>query len=284
MRCESGRSRTTRWIIAAALGAVAGPAAAQSMMSQEFRSPYEPSFTIGLGGVVNRFDTSLRLDGSTQRGTDFQLEDNGLDHNDSSFEASFSWRFLPKHRLDVLYFESKRSGARTYSNEISIGDSTFPIGATVAINSKNSFVAIDYRYSFVQAPDYEIAVLLGTYGGQFKFDVDAVGNAGNASNTYHKSVSTTLPLPLIGLTFDAYPTKQWKWSVHAEGVKAKIGDVDGRALRAGGSVEYLFTRAWGMGVRYQYVDLKADVTKDNDFNGTAKWRDNSVSLYGKFVF
>ena len=64
MRCESSRSRTTRWFIAAALGALAAPAAAQSMTSQEFRGPYEPSFTIGLGGVVNRFDSSLRLDGS----------------------------------------------------------------------------------------------------------------------------------------------------------------------------------------------------------------------------
>ena len=275
MRCKS--------LVAAILAAIALPVAAQSMMSQEFRGPYEPSFTIGLGGVVNRFDTSLRLDGRTHSGTDFQLEDNGLDHNDSSFEASFSWRFLSRHRLDVLYFESKRSGARTYSNEVTIGDTVFPIGATVSIANKDSFVSIDYRYSFVQAPDYEVAALIGTYGGQFKFDVDAVGNAGNVSNTYHKSVSTTLPLPLIGITFDAYPARNWKWSVHAEGIKAKIGDVDGRALRAGGAVEYLFTRALGMGVRYQYVDIKADVTKD-DFNGTAKWRSNSVSLYGKFVF
>ncbi len=66
-----------------ALGATASQAA--DWMSQDFMKPYEDTLTIGLGGIVNQFDTSLRLDGEGSRGSDINLENNGLKKNLSSF-------------------------------------------------------------------------------------------------------------------------------------------------------------------------------------------------------
>src|SRR4029079_8918278 len=60
--------------LVAAVAAAGLPAAGQ-MSSQNFAGPYDPTISVTLGGVVNRFDTSVRLDGQTQRGTDFALED-----------------------------------------------------------------------------------------------------------------------------------------------------------------------------------------------------------------
>ncbi|HEX4762973.1 MAG TPA: hypothetical protein VFU92_01500 [Usitatibacter sp.] len=268
--------------LVAAVAAAALPAAAQ-MSSQNFAGPYDPTISVTLGGVVNRFDTSVRLDGQTQRGTDFALEDNGLDSSSSSFTAGLTWRIAQRHRVDFNYFESKRSGERTYSNEIDIGDSTFPLGATVGIQAKDQFFFADYRYSLIQDPTFELAALFGIYGGKFTFDINAVGNAGNSSNTYNKSVSTGLPLPLIGLTADWYPDRQWHMAAQFEGLKAKVGDVDGHAYVAGAALEYMFTRGWGMGARYDYTEIKADVTK-GDFNGNFAWKTSAVSLYAKLVF
>lgn len=268
--------------VLAALAAAALPAAAQ-MSSGSFAGPYDPTITVTLGGVVNKFDTSLRLDGETHRGTDIALEDNGLDSRSSSFAAGLTWRVAPRHRVDFNYYESKRSGERTYSSEIDIGDSTFPLGANVGIQAKDQFYWADYRYSFIQDPGFELAGLFGIYGGKFTFDINAVGNAGNSSNTYNKSVSTGLPLPLIGLTADWYPDRQWHMAAQFEGLKAKVGDVDGHAYVAGAALEYMFTRGWGMGARYDYTEIKADVTK-GDFNGNFAWKTSAVSLYAKLVF
>ena len=268
--------------LVAAVAAAALPAGAQ-MASGQFAGPYDPTVTVTLGGVVNRFDTSVRLDGETRKGTDFALEDNGLDSKSSSFAAGLTWRMAPRHRVDFNYYESKRSGERTYNNEIDIGDSTFPIGANVGIQAKDQFYWLDYRYSFIQDPGFELAGLFGIYGGKFTFDINAVGNAGNVTNTYNKTVSTGLPLPLIGLTADWYPDRQWHMGAQLEGIKAKIGDVDGHAYLAGGSLEYMFTRGWGVGARFDYTEIKADVDK-GDFNGNFGWKTSAVSLYAKLVF
>ena len=275
------RTRVPQTLLVLA-AAAATPAMAQDFFSQNFITPGEENFTLNLGGILNQFDTSVRLDGSTTRGTDINLENNGLSKNLTSFQADGTWRFAQRHRIDALYFTTKRSGDQTYNTTIDIGDQVFPVGATVHASSKNDMFNLDYRYSFVKNPDFELAGLFGFWGGKFTFDLNAVGN-GTSGATYNKSVSTTLPLPLLGVTADWYPDKQWKFDMLLSGIKAKIGDVDGHAYVLGASGEYMFARNFGAGVRYTYTDVKADVTKSN-FNGTFSWRMNSASLYAKFMF
>jgi len=255
---------------------------AGDFMSQDFIKPMEETVSIDLGGIVNQFDTSVRFDGASRRGTDLHLEDNGLGSNLSSFEGSITWRIAKRHRLDVDYFTTQRSGSRSYEREIDLGDTTFPIGATVSARAKNDLVDFSYRYSFAQSPEMEWAVLVGLYGGKFTYDINAVGN-GDSSITYNKSVSTTLPLPLLGLGFDWYPDRQWKVSGIAQGMKANIGDVNGHAYRFHLSSEYMIARNWGVGVRYVYTDIKADINK-SEFDGNLGWRLNSFSAYATFVF
>lgn len=259
------------------LAAFAAPAFAQG---GPFISPYDETLAITLGGIVNRFDTSVRLDSDTSRGTNIHLEDNALEKNLSSFEGTVTWRFFRAHRLDLDYFSANRSGSRGYNTEVDIGGTTFPLGATVSANAKSQIFAADYRWSFSQQPTVEWALLLGVYGGTFKYDVDAVGTAGNATRSAHRSVSTTVPLPLVGVGVDWYPHPQWRAGANVMGMKAKVGDVDGHAYRAGAYTDYMFWRNFGLGVRYNYNDIQADVDK-SDFNGNLGWRANSVSLYAK---
>jgi hypothetical protein len=158
------------------------------------------------------------------------------------------------------------------------------VGATVSASAKDDFVNADYRYSFVKKPELEAAVLLGFWGGKFTYDLNATGSGpGGAQAAYNKSVSTTLPLPMLGATLDWYPDRRWKATALVQGMKAKVGDVDGHAYVFGASSEYMLVRNFGLGLRYLYSDVKADVTK-SDFNGHLGWRMNSISLYGKLVF
>jgi hypothetical protein len=263
--------------LAAALG-IAMVALAPSAWAQAQRD----WLTIDLGGIVNRFDSSVRVDGQ-RSGTDIDLEGNGLERNLSSFEAAITWRLAPRHRIAVQYYEAKRDGRRDYHDEITIGDETFPVGASVSAQARSRIANFDYRYSFVQERDHEVAVLVGFYGGRFNYELDAVGTAGAIQRSAHRTVSTTIPLPMLGITYDWYPDPRWTVSARLQGMKAAVGDIDGTALLAAASVEYMFTRHWGMGARLAYSDVEADVTK-GDFNGNLHWRANSVSLYAKLAF
>jgi hypothetical protein len=277
--------RARACLVAAALplAVMSQAAAAQGFTSQDIVPGGEEWLILDLGGIVNRFDSTVRLDGQSGRGTDINLENNDLDRNLSSFEAALTWRFFPRHRFDILYYGGKRSGSRSYTSEIDIGDATFPVGANVTVQAKNQLVDVDYRYSFLREPEYEVAFLVGVYGGQFHYDFDAVGLAGNVQNTYHKSVSTALPLPVLGASIDFYPSKHWRASLELAGMKAKIGDVDGHAYVGGASAEYMFMRGLGVGLRYGWTDVRADVTK-SDFNGTLGVKTNAVSAYARLVF
>ncbi|HUJ00593.1 MAG TPA: hypothetical protein VLY46_10185 [Usitatibacter sp.] len=270
--------------VLAAAAIVATPAArAADYTSTDYLVPGEESFILDLGGIVNQFDTSLRLDGQTTRGSDVNLERNGEAKNLSSFEAFATWRFLSRHRLDLQYFGTKRSGSQDYTGAIDIGDATFPVGANVSVQAKSQFFNADYRYSFAKAPDWEFAGLVGFYGGKFTYDVNATGQSGNLQATYNKTVSTTVPLPLLGVTLDWYPDRQWKVSGQLQGMKANIGDVDGHAYLAGASLEYMLWRNLGIGTRYLYSDVNVDVSK-SDFHGNLSWKMNSWSLYAKLAF
>ena len=270
-------------VLAAAAIAPVSSARAAELMSNDYLVPGEETFILDLGGILNQFDTSLRLDGSTTRGSDINLERNGESKNLSSFEAMATWRFLPRHRVDLQYFDTKRSGNRDYTGAIDIGDATFPVGANVSVQAKSQLFNADYRYSFIKNPEWEFAGLLGFYGGKFTYDVNATGQSGNAQASYNKSVSTTVPLPLLGVTFDWYPDRQWKVSGQFQGMKANIGDVDGHAYLAGASLENMLWRNLGIGTRYLYSDVNADVSK-SDFHGNLSWKMNSWSLYAKLAF
>jgi opacity protein-like surface antigen len=268
---------------AVAMALASGKAVAQDFMSQAFIKPGQEKFTLNLGGIVNQFDTSLKLNGESSTGTNINLESGGLKHSLSSFDVSATWRFLDRHRIDVQYFSAKRSGGRSLDTQLTIRDQVFPVGATVETDAKDHFLIADYRYSFMKTDEIELAGLLGLYGGQFKFDVNATGNDVLDPRTVQTTASTTVPLPLIGATVDWYVNPQLKLSAHLAGIKADIGDVDGSVLVVGGAVEYMLVRNLGVGLRYMYSDVDVDVNKSR-FNGSTTWRMNSVSLYAKLMF
>jgi hypothetical protein len=128
-----------------------------------------------------------------------------------------------------------------------------------------------------------VAGLIGFYGANFKYKLDATGNESPNPRSASRDVSTTVPLPLIGASVDWYLNPRWKISGFVEGIKANIGDVDGHAFVAAVSTDYMFTRNLGAGARYMYSDASVDVSKSG-FNGSIDWRMNSWSLYAKLLF
>ena len=258
------------------------PAAAQDFLTAPFIKPGEETLVIDLGGIVNRFDTGVQINGQQLTGSDVDLERNGLPNNKLSFQAVATWRFLSRNRIDVQYFSAKRGGAASNGN-VSIRDDTYPLGATVSVEAADKFLIADYRFSFLKTDELELAGLIGVYGGRFEFDFNAAGNAGNVSESTSTRSSTSVPFPLIGVTIDWYLNPRWKIAGSFEGIKAHIGSVDGRAIVATLATDYMLVRNVGVGIRYMYSDLSADISKAR-FNGTVDWQMSSVSVYAKMVF
>jgi hypothetical protein len=231
------------------------------------------TFTLSLGGIVNTNNTNFRLDGSHGRGTDIDLESiTGVKESVSSYLASGTWRFAPNHRIGVMAFQNDRDNSKTIDRTITIGDTVIPINTNLSTSAKTQFFIVNYEYSFVRNENMELAGVLGLYGANYKFRFSA------ANPIVDIDKSTTAPLPLIGLNVDFFLSPRWTASLMGEGLKLKVGDVDGSMYHVHVSTDYMFTRNWGLGLAYQVSDLKADVTK-NDFNGHIGWRMDGYTAY-----
>ena len=170
---SSTTSGTVGFLLTTVLICPAQPVLALDLMSQNFIDGGDETFTLDLGGILNQFDTSVRLDGQGTRGTNINLEKNGGQQTLSSFEASGTWRFLSRNRIDVQYFQTKRSSNRQLEQTVVIGDNVIPIGSSLAAEVKDQFLLADYRFSFVKTKEIEMAGLFGIYGGQYNYHLTA---------------------------------------------------------------------------------------------------------------
>jgi hypothetical protein len=254
--------------------ALAGAAQAQQLIPQG-----SEEFKLNLGGIVNSNSTSLRLDGSTARGTDVDLEGTtGLsDGGVSSFLASGTWRFAPNHRLSGIFFTADRDASRAVDRTITIGDTVIPINTNLKTEAKSQFFILNYEYSFMKTPDMELAAVLGLYGANFKYKFTA------SSPIVNIDKSTTAPLPVIGLHADFFINPRWTVSVLAEGLKLKVGDVDGSIYNVALTTDYMFARNWGVGMGYSVADAKVDVNSGS-FNGHVGWRMDGYNAYVQMRF
>ena len=244
---------------------------------QELIKQGEETFKINLGGIITQSNTSLRLDGSSGQGREVNLEDAGLSEDSTSLLGWATWRFAAKHRVGLQTFSIQRSGSKTTTEPIELGDTVVPAGTTLSAESKAQFLIANYQYSFIKNDSLELAGMIGLYGARFKFNFDATSPVINVDK------STDVPLPLLGASLDYFVNPRWTVSLFVEAMKMKIGDVDGRLYYAGVSTDYMITRHFGLGIGYALTDLQADMTK-GAFQGQIDWRSNSLFGYAQARF
>jgi hypothetical protein len=118
-------------------------------------NPGEETFTITGGVFLPSFDTSAQVDTSLGIGTGINLEDDlGLSGDEMTFWGDVSWRFARKHRLTVGYFDFTRDASAVAKEELTIGDETFPVGASLSTEFKFQIIPIAYSYSFMNKEKY----------------------------------------------------------------------------------------------------------------------------------
>jgi hypothetical protein len=268
-----------RYLVAAAftLG-LASPALAAE---QSYLGGNE-TFRFTIGGLIGSTDPSLTLNGPLENGTDVDFAAEG-GRNVSSFVASGDWRFARKHRVSLLWYATSRSNTYALANDVIIGDTTIPAGASLTPEVSNDFFFVNYRYSFVKKEKVEIAALLGLYGSNWNFDITATGFPGQPTRTFSQDASTTLPLPVVGASLDWYITPRWTATTSLSGMAAKIGDVDGSTWVFTISSDYMIWRNFGVGLAYMHSSIDADVTKTN-FNGNINYTTNNFLFYGVVKF
>src|SRR4249919_3362932 len=88
----------------------------------------EPLDTVSfrIGGYITSWDTKLRADGSTRRGTDVDLNrDLGLDDSAAIGYVGLTWRPWEHHEFGLTYYQNDSDATRTIARDITFQDTTY---------------------------------------------------------------------------------------------------------------------------------------------------------------
>lgn len=241
-------------------------------------------FNASLATII--LNTNIRVDGSSGTGTDIDAEDDlGLAKDRLAPRFAVRWRPWRRHEFEVGYQFARRSSGRVLDRDITFGDSTYNVGATVdsKLNTDEAFLV--YRFAFLAKPRTQVGLAMGL-GAVF---LDAgIGAVGGGGAQYSQSESVTGPLGSLGLYGRFLSGDRWWWEAEARYVQVSIDRFTARVVGGGGAVRYA---AWsklllecGYGLTGVQVDIAAAASSGSGSrSGRIKYTLQNVRLGAVFV-
>lgn len=229
--------------------------------------PGKDRFKVYFGGYFPNSNTDMKVDiGDTEINLEDVLD---LSESTSVWRLGGYWRFAKKHRLAFGYYSLDRDASKSLERDFHFDGKDWTVGALVETDLSLDFYQINYQYSFIQGEKWEIAGSLGGYWVKAKLDMFASASVNDQSIVGQRtSESVEGPLPLIGLVFDYYITPKWLATVKGGYFQLKIDELDGRLMNLGASVEYQFTKYFGLGLGYDgfWANVTSDSSDDIDIS------------------
>jgi hypothetical protein len=192
-----------------------------------------------------------------------------------------------RHQLDFSYASYHRHGSRALSTDLTVGDVTYPVGATVDSIFNFDIIRGTYSYAIVQDDRMRISVGRGIYAIPLKYSLE--GNATNGRRAV-QGANTTLPFPALALGGEFQLVPKLFLYTGIDAMFLETSDFKGSLLEADVGLEY---RPWkhlgfGLGYNSMLISLEGESSRSDypggDFIGKVKVNYSGLMLYGKFTF
>jgi hypothetical protein len=141
----------------------------------------------------------------------------GVDEEQNVFEGRAGLTFLGRHKLRLGYLPLSFDGDRVLSQDINFQGQTFTASTRVITDLDVKILRAGYEFDFFKTPVGYLGVLLEVH--YFDGEARLRDSAGGTDET----VDFRVPIPVIGLTFRAYPITRIL-TVGAEVVGIAAGD------------------------------------------------------------
>jgi|RhiMetdeSRZDD1v2_1073273.scaffolds.fasta_scaffold466802_2 hypothetical protein len=258
------------------ISAAAVLAVAQGTCLAEAGDPLTDHFSISLGTFLLNTSTDIRVDGEARTGTDLDLEtDLGFDDTDR-FRLDGYWRFLPRQKLRLMYFDTRRSETTQLDRDITVGDTVFPLDAVVDTTFDTTVTTVSYEFAFLRGDKYEFAGLFGIHNLKFEFDMraESQGQVG----TLQESADANGPLPVVGLSGIWRFHDKFYLDAQVQYFRISIDPYDGRLSDYNASAVWQAFKHVGFGLGYNEFVTKVGVDGDN-FDGDLRWRYGGARIF-----
>ena len=247
---------------------LAAALAVHTAQAQELGSFPFDRFSVTVGSFYETTDSDLRLDaGTADQGTLVSLErDLGLEDSDQLLRFGLEWRPFERHQLSGSYYELSRDASQTLARDIQIGDTVFPLRASLSSSSESQYYEAVYTFWAVKKPRGGLGLSLGVAGIalEARFTAEVPRPGGNGTLTLEESASSDLPVPLVGVEGRYAFARRFLVAGEVRALPSvQIEDYEGTALVYGVRLEYRLSRNFGLGASWSSFNIDAEVERQS---------------------
>lgn len=279
-------------VIAILLGASCPSWAAEDSVisTSEYQSqPWEKGSLV-IGGFIAFFSSDLTFGVNGAGSGSINAEDLlGLDSNLTVFRAGAMYRpgKSRRNQLDFSYASYDRDGSAILTEEITIDNVTYPVGAKVETVFDFDIIRGTYSYAFWQTERVRLALGLSIYAVPLRYEVDVETTGGH---TVVDGADTTLPLPALALRSEFRVVNKLFLTASVDGMYLELSDFKGSLMDLNVGMEYRPWKHFGLGLGYNFMGVHVEGESSNadypgaDFVGEVDVRFSGLFLYGKLAF
>jgi len=185
------------------------------------------------------------------------------------------WQAGRFHRIDLGYFELRRSGSIVPQGPATVGTTTFQAGETVVTDFDTRVFRIGYGFAFLRDEQKD----LSAFGGMHISDIDYRVRGATESII----ASTTALLPVVGIRFRVSPAERWSALLNFELFALDFDKHSGELYDLLVAARYRLTDALSVGFGYRYYQQDID-SGDDSFLGDYRftYRGPDLSLRATF--
>ena len=262
-----------------------------SANAEEGYGPGTDRFKINLGAYFPAISTTMQVD---ILDTPIDLEETlNLGEDETVLRLDGYWRFAQRHRLGFGYYRLERDASTYLSEDLDIGEGDpWRADALIASSLDLDFYSLNYMYSFYQGEKWEIGGTIGAYWVRVETTmalaaaiVPPAPDPPLVAGQLYENDTWDGPLPLIGLVFEYYITPKWMATLKGGYFELTYNNYKGSIGNLGASVEYQFTKTFGLGLGYDafMIKLEAEDANSNDF-ASLEYKYHGVQVYGILRF
>lgn len=254
---------------------VSYPTAAQESVHPELGSRY--SLDLGLFYPERQIKLNAGVTVPGDRDIDFGSEF-GLEKRHQAFAVDFRWRFGEKWSLSAQHFAASSAGSAVLEEDVEWNNVVFSRGTNATASTEFTLYRLVFGRSFAKTDNVDFGIGAGIHWMDISAAIEGSILVNNTVTFRRENVSSSAPLPNIGIWYDYSLSPRWAIKARADWFKASIDEYDGRLVNLQAGVNYAWFRHGGIGVAYNYFELDAGVSNQ-------VWQGDAALTYkGPFAF
>jgi hypothetical protein len=252
-------------------------AAVAPAVHAEAGDPLSDRFNVQLGGFLLSTETTLRVDGEFERGTEIDSErDLGLKDSDR-FRIDAYWRIAPKHKIRLMYIDTSNEADKTLERTIEFQDTEYLVGLDVHAKTETQVTELAYEYTFLKRDTYDLSGSFGIHNLKFQTSLGGELN-GNPLPSLQNTAEANGPLPVLGLHGVWRFNDQFYIDAMVQYFSISFDQYDGSVTDLTASAVWQFSKHVGVGAGWNNFITKVDVD-GGDFHGALRWKYGGARIF-----